>query len=136
MDKWHISVDKLGETRGKPQCRYTAPVDTISLPLPPSGNRYYRKTNRGFVYKSQEARIYQSHVGYLTTSIKPTDGDIALTVHCFFEDRRRDLDNTLKVLFDALEGRVYHNDRQIKEIHAYWHLDKAQPRVEVSWDTL
>ena len=54
--------------------------------------------------------------------------DISVTVHVWYKTRRPDLDPSL--IFDLLQkAEVIKNDRQIKEIHAYHHLDKENPRA-------
>ena len=40
-----------------------------------------------------------------------------------------DLDESL--ILDAMEGFIYKNDRQVKEKHIYWGLDKDNPRAEI-----
>jgi hypothetical protein len=33
------------------------------------------------------------------------------------------------LILDLLQGSMYLNDRQVKEKHIYWHLDKENPRA-------
>lgn len=56
-------------------------------------------------------------------------GDLCLSIHMWYASRRPDLDDS--ALIDALQGLVYVNDRQIKEKHLYWHLDRLNPRCVV-----
>ena len=66
-------------------------------------------------------------------------GDICFKAKIFYASRRPDLDES--VIMDVLQAKivkgnvirrgVYLNDRQIKEKHIFWGLDKANPRVEV-----
>ena len=57
--------------------------------------------------------------------------DISVTVHVWYKTRRPDLDPSL--IFDLLQkAEVIKNDRQIKEIHAYHHLDKENPRAWIT----
>ena len=55
--------------------------------------------------------------------------NLSITMHIFYASRRPDLDES--VILDALQEIVYHNDRQIKEKHIYWGLDKVEPRCEI-----
>ena len=55
--------------------------------------------------------------------------DLSITMHIFYASRRPDLDES--VVLDALQQIVYENDRQIKEKHIYWGLDKVEPRCEI-----
>tara|TARA_R110000868_G_scaffold159931_1_gene389177 strand:- start:245 stop:673 length:429 start_codon:yes stop_codon:yes gene_type:complete len=56
-------------------------------------------------------------------------GDLVVTMHIYYASRRPDLDESL--ILDLLQGCVYLNDRQVKERHTYWHLDKVNPRSEI-----
>jgi len=56
-------------------------------------------------------------------------GDLVVTMHIYYASRRPDLDESL--ILDLLQGCVYLNDRQVKERHTYWHLDKLNPRSEI-----
>lgn len=57
-------------------------------------------------------------------------GDVRVTMHMYYASRRPDLDESL--VLDLMQGRAYQNDRQVKERHTYWHLDKENPRVEIT----
>jgi hypothetical protein len=61
--------------------------------------------------------------------IFPKDIDVAVTMKIYYASRRPDLDES--VILDALQNIVYVNDRQVKEKHIYWGLDKHEPRCEV-----
>jgi hypothetical protein len=52
----------------------------------------------------------------------------------FYASRRSDLDESL--ILDLLQGVIYVNDRQVKEKHIYWGLDKECPRAEIIVDVL
>ena len=56
--------------------------------------------------------------------------DLSITLRIYYASRRPDLDES--VVLDALQEIVYHNDRQIKEKHVFWGLDKVEPRSEIS----
>ena len=57
------------------------------------------------------------------------DGDLCVTMHIYYASRRPDLDDSL--ILDLMQGLVYKNDRQVKERHLYWHLDKENPHSEI-----
>jgi Holliday junction resolvase RusA-like endonuclease len=59
----------------------------------------------------------------------PKDTDVAVTMKIYYASRRPDLDES--VVLDALQNIVYVNDRQVKEKHIYWGLDKHEPRCEI-----
>ena len=57
------------------------------------------------------------------------EGDLAIHITIYYASRRPDLDESL--ILDLLQGKVYLNDRQIKEKHIYHRLDKENPRSEI-----
>lgn len=60
--------------------------------------------------------------------------DVRVTIKIYYASRRPDLDESL--ILDLLQGVFYVNDRQVKEKHIYWGLDKDNPRAEVIVDVL
>ena len=56
-------------------------------------------------------------------------GDVAVHIKIWYASRRPDLDESL--ILDLLQGVAYENDRQVKEKHIYWGLDKENPRCEI-----
>jgi hypothetical protein len=56
-------------------------------------------------------------------------GDLRIIMRIYYASRRPDLDESL--ILDLLQGRVYVNDRQVKERHCYWGLDPENPRTEM-----
>lgn len=110
----------------------------LTLPLPPSVNSYWRSVpasrNRiARVMISEEGRRFKircinaAHLQCRT----PLTGDVSLRATVYFKDRKRDLDNCLKPLLDALQGIVYVNDRQVVHLDFTKALDKGNPRIEM-----
>lgn len=62
------------------------------------------------------------------------EGDLRVTIKIYYASRRPDLDPSL--IFDLMQDRIYTNDRQIKEQHLYWGLDKEDPRAEITVEPL
>ena len=62
------------------------------------------------------------------------EDDVRVTMFIHYASRRPDLDESL--ILDLLQGVAYVNDRQVKEKHIYWHLDKTDPRAEIIIDVL
>jgi crossover junction endodeoxyribonuclease RusA len=104
----------------------------ITLPYPPSANRYLR-VFRSRTVLSAEAKQYKRTVGAILAKAgwKPTSGPIAYTANVYRPLKSGDLDNRLKVLGDALTGFAWVDDKQVVELHAYRHDDKDNPRVEM-----
>lgn len=106
---------------------------TITLPPPPSANRYWRNF-RGRTVVSGEAKAYKDAAAWLARAAgmdEPLTGNVALTVRWYRERKAGDLSNRLKILEDALQGVAYVNDSQIVRIVAERYDDKRNPRVEV-----
>ncbi len=62
---------------------------------------------------------------------KPVTGPVELSVRVYRPAKRGDLDNSLKVLLDALKGVAYVDDKQVKKIVAEQFDDPSNPRVEI-----
>jgi len=54
------------------------------------------------------------------------EDDVRVDIDIHYATRRPDLDES--VILDELQDRIYKNDRQVKEKHVYWHLDRERPR--------
>ena len=100
----------------------------ITLPFPPSVNRYYRSPRSGPLAGrtliSEEARKYRAAVCSLVAESKlggPMEGLLRVSVEVFAPDRRkRDLDNLHKGILDSLtHAGVWGDDSQIDDLRIY-----------------
>lgn len=96
----------------------------------PASKANSRRWTGKFFIKSEKALNY----GKTFTQQCPTldmlmVGDLRITVKIFYKSRRPDLDPSL--IFDLMQGKIYVNDRQLKEHHIYWGLDPDNPRSEI-----
>jgi Holliday junction resolvase RusA-like endonuclease len=97
---------------------------------PASKSNSSRWTGRRLI-KSAKALNYSKTFREQAVPITPLiEGDVVLTATIFYKSRRPDLDCSL--IQDLLQGVCLKNDRQIKEIHLYWGLDKTNPRAEIT----
>lgn len=108
----------------------------LALPYPPTANLYWRVI-RGRPVKSKAARDYQTKVALLARAalgpgVRPLTGELKVSVNVYRPRRLGDLDNTLKVLLDALRGIAYEDDSQIVHIEARRADDAANPRAVVT----
>jgi crossover junction endodeoxyribonuclease RusA len=100
-------------------------MTTITLPYPPSANRYLRHTARG-TYRTAEADRYCAAVQQIAAEsvAGKLKGRVELLAKLHpkaamagkASKTRMDLDNCIKVACDALQGVLYDNDRQIERI--------------------
>ena len=92
---------------------------TIDLPYPPSVNHYWRRVGARTLI-SLKGRRYRDRVASILAlrRVQPMTGSLAVRVTVHPPDRRRrDLDNAMKALLDALEhGGAYEDDSQIDHL--------------------
>lgn len=93
-----------------------------------NSSRIIRRGRHISLIKSLKAMSY-SDTFKMQVPIMPDliDGDLRLDIEIYYHSRRPDLDESL--ILDLLQDRVYRNDRQVKERHSYWNLDKNNPRI-------
>jgi len=117
---------------------------SFTLPVPPSINHQYATVN-GRRLLSSTGRAYKAQVGqlvWLTLTKNPNrtallarlqNESLALSIKFYFTSAlRRDVDGGLKIAQDALCEGLGINDNRIVETHLYKHVDKTNPRIEVS----
>ncbi len=108
---------------------------TITLPLPPSANRYWRVPKAlGRPILSAEARAYKLEAERLIKArgkFVALSCDVQVDIDWYRARRAGDLDNALKVTLDSLKGLVYLDDKQVARIVAHRYDDKNNPRVVV-----
>lgn len=86
--------------------------------------------NRPAVIKSKKARAYVATFESQCPRLKNMlDGDLSVSITIHYASRRPDLDES--VILDAMQGFIYKNDRQVKEKHIFWALDRSNPRAEI-----
>ncbi|HEU5201816.1 MAG TPA: RusA family crossover junction endodeoxyribonuclease [Nitrospira sp.] len=112
--------------------------------MPPSINHQYATVN-GRRLLSSTGRAYKAQVGQLVWLALVNSphravllsqfqfASLALSIRFYFTSAlRRDVDGGLKIAQDALCEGLGVNDNRIVETHLYKHVDKANPRIEVS----
>lgn len=98
-----------------------APIQGVNLilPWPPSGNHGTRHA-RGGHYLTEEHRAYRIQVHHIVAlqKVKPVTGTLKVKASFVPPDkRRRDLDNSWKVVGDALQrAGVYADDSAIEHL--------------------
>ena len=80
--------------------------------------------------KSQKARDYEKLFADQCPVLKNLiETDVKVELIIYYASRRPDLDES--VILDCMQGKIYVNDRQVKQKHIYWGLDKERPRTHV-----
>jgi crossover junction endodeoxyribonuclease RusA len=116
----------------------------LTLPVPPSVNHQYATVN-GRRLISSAGRAYKAQVGQLVW-LKLAQSThraallarlqsewLTLSIRFYFTSAlRRDVDGGLKIAQDALCEGLSINDNRIVETHLYKHVDKNNPRIEIS----
>lgn len=115
---------------------------SFSLPWPPSVNHYWRSPNKGPLagrhLLSAEGRAYRQAVALASVEMRaprprwaaPVRVDLLLEPP---DRRRRDLDNYLKPVLDALVGiGMLEDDRWIRELFVAWRAPAPVGRVMVT----
>ena len=105
---------------------------TLDLPYPPSMNHYWRRVGSRTLV-SRRGREFQAEVCWAASEQyslpQPLSGPLSIKVDVQAPDRRRrDLDNLLKPLLDALtHAAVWEDDSQVHRIEIAWVGEPAKP---------
>jgi Holliday junction resolvase RusA-like endonuclease len=110
----------------------------FTVPIAPLGvNNAYEPARWGKRHgfkKSDEARVYQEQIAFRAKvamrSMPPFTGRCRVVLTLFYPDDRSDIDGSIKLNLDALQGVVYRNDRQIRRLVVDKDIDKDRPRIE------
>lgn len=103
----------------------------LTIPYPPSVNRYWLTARGGRRFLSKQARLFKEQVKQLVGNQQILTGPVSLSIDVFRPRKRGDLDNVMKAILDSFNGLLYKDDGQVVIIIARRHDDKLNPRVEV-----
>jgi Holliday junction resolvase RusA-like endonuclease len=82
------------------------------------------------VIKSEKALGYAADFAKQCGTLRKTlEGRLRVTATLYYRSERPDLDESL--ILDLLQGRVYANDRQVRERHVFHAIDHENPRAEI-----
>lgn len=114
---------------------------TVKLPLCPSVNHCHVTTRQGRRVLTAEARSWLAVASTLARSAakragaQPLETWVRVTVRVTWPDRRRrDLDNTKKLLLDSLKGIAYDDDFRALCHDDVPRYDKSDPHICVTWE--
>ena len=96
----------------------------LYVPFPPTINSYYKMTQAGQRYLDKSVRVFRQKVADTVNEQAPglcLDCGLFMEVYLFMPDRRkRDVDNYMKGLLDALtEAGLWEDDSQVHQLHIY-----------------
>ena len=107
----------------------------ITLPFPPTVNTYYRNFNGRSIIskKGREYRVAVAEQVLIQRAAKHLDHAVKVEIKAYRPDRRRrDLDNLLKSLLDAMtHAGVMDDDALIEDLRVYW-ADEIGGMVKVT----
>ncbi len=82
------------------------------------------------VIKSDKARNYERIFALQCPQLENLiETDVKVELIIYYSSRRPDLDES--VVLDCMQGKIYANDRQVKQKYIYWGLDRERPRTHV-----
>jgi len=95
-----------------------------------NSRKIVRFGTRPAIIKSAKARRYLKQFEAQCKILDQLfEGDVGVEMTIFYVTRRPDLDESL--ILDAMEQKIYGNDRQVKEKVIRHGLDKENPRAEI-----
>jgi crossover junction endodeoxyribonuclease RusA len=114
----------------------------FTLPLPPPLNAVY-KTGQGRFYKSKKAKDWEQEAYFVIKSqtrryksLQELTSPLYVGITLFLK-RDRDIDSSMKLLFDLLEDAgIIENDNLIEHLNIKKFMDKKNPRMEIEIETL
>jgi len=92
-----------------------------------NSRRMVRFGNRPAFIKSDKAIKYGNmFLEQCPTLEKLLTDDVKVEMVIHYATRRPDLDESL--ILDLMQGKIYENDRQVREKHIYWGHSREKPR--------
>jgi len=127
---------------------FTVPGVPVSVNVrwQPVGRKYFTRDGVKFqpsgigLTKTREARDFESRIKdyALVAAIRQhwKKSDRSIGVGILFAGGGVDIDNGIKGILDALQGRFYYNDGQVDELHvARDRQEKKNPRIDIEvWE--
>jgi len=103
--------------------------------VPSKSNQYkvIKLGNKCSLGKQSQLKSYENsfNLQMLNYKYELIESNFKFIIDVYYDSRRPDLDNSLKVVLDCLQkAQAIKNDNKCLEIIAKKHLDKEKPRIE------
>ena len=103
--------------------------------VPSKSNQYkvIKLGNKCSLGKQSQLKSYENSfkLQMLNYTYELIESNFKFVIDVYYDSRRPDLDNSLKVVLDCLQkAQAIKNDNKCLEIIAKKHLDKEKPRIE------
>ena len=115
-------------------CGCRIPGEPVSKERP----RVTKRKGKSITYTPKGTRVAELAIAWETVAQNPgitLEAELNFRVDVLFvskSNRRRDIDNMIKLVLDALNGVVYRDDSQVVEIHAVMARGSAEdPRTDI-----
>lgn len=103
---------------------------------PISQNAVYKRAKNRRMFMTNEGKIFKDSIGWAAKEVMTQKAifkkDVQVNIVLYMPDRRIDPANVEKLLFDALEGIVYQNDRQVRIHYCEAVIDKNNPHINIT----
>lgn len=108
-------------------------MNRLTLPYPPLLNKLYIRAKHGVVL-SERARAFKQEVYYMAKQqgAEIIEGPVRVRMDVYRPRKAGDIDSTLKITLDALNGIAWLDDSQIVELTVRRYDDKHDPRLRVT----
>lgn len=94
----------------------------------------YKRSKGSFYLPKKVTKSIQDFQSFILPSLPPSPATspVCVTIRFFYKDnRKRDIDNPIKSILDALNGLVYVDDSQVVKLKVYKHVKQKQNAVFV-----
>jgi len=115
---------------------------TIQGAVPSKSNCYriIRINNHGSLAKTKGLKVYEKMFFMQTPADLRglmLDGLLRVQLNVYYPSMRSDIDNGAKIVLDCLQtAKVIKNDNLVTELYMTKHIDKTNPRAEITLSEL
>lgn len=108
--------------------QFTIRTNPISL------NHAYPSNKQGRRFLTKEGKEYKELIGWEATMAGAfyTPPIEVKLIFYFKDNRKRDVDNFIKLVLDSLSGIIYKDDSDVTAIYARKAVDKNNPRISIT----